>query len=187
MSLDSRIPSRIYPLPTTFNFRLNSEIRFVILESCNGLLLCHCVNNGNMILKDMYCVYNPSINQFKMLPKCHDPNMTRVKPVMKLAFDPRKSTHYKIVLTAFVVDGYQKIETYCSETGSWSVCNDRYPFEKFLCFEWGRYWNRAIHWLDNAKQSVHFKLDIKNEHPVLSNIQLPATVDKKKSLGVQVF
>nr|GEU91435.1 hypothetical protein [Tanacetum cinerariifolium] len=97
VSLDSRIPSGIHPLPFTFNFRLNSHFRFCILEFCNGLLLCKGVNKNNRILEDRR----------------------------------------------------------------------------------GRYWNRAIHWLDDAKPPVNFKLDIKNENPLLSNIQLPAMVDKK--------
>ncbi|GJR79631.1 F-box protein-like protein [Tanacetum coccineum] len=44
VSLDSRILSRIYPMPFKFIFPLNSQIRFNILESCNGLLLCEGVN-----------------------------------------------------------------------------------------------------------------------------------------------
>nr|GEW77883.1 hypothetical protein [Tanacetum cinerariifolium] len=122
-----------------------------------------------------------------MLPKCHDPIMTMVKPVMKLAFDPRNSPLYKIVLTTVVVGGYQKMKTYCSKIGRWNVCTDRYAFKKFLYFEWGIYWNRAIHWLDSAIQPVHFMLDIKNEHLVLSNVQLPSPVDKKEPWECSLF
>lgn len=184
VSLDSRIPSRIYPLPTTFNFRLNSEIRFDILESCNGLLLCEGVNKNNMIVKDMYCIYNPSVNMFKMLPKCHDPSLTSVRPVIKLAFDPRKSPHYKVVLIG-LLDGFNKIEIYSSKTGSWSVY--RLPNKSHIYYMWGIYWNNAIHWLDSENEPIHFKLDIMNEHPIITKIQLPVTMDKKMAWDRKLF
>ncbi|GJY51146.1 F-box protein-like protein isoform X1 [Tanacetum coccineum] len=180
VSLDSRIPSGIYPLPLNFNFRLNSQTRFFIVDSCNGLLLCEGVNQDNMIMTNIRCVYNPSVNLFKMLPKCHDPSLTRVKPFMKIAFDPRKSTHYKVVL---IGDGFNKIEIYSSKAGSWSVC--RIPNISHMYFQLGIYWNNAIHWLDN--EPLHFKLDILNEHPIITKIQLPVTVDKKMPLSRKLF
>ncbi|GJU46395.1 ribonuclease H-like domain, reverse transcriptase, RNA-dependent DNA polymerase [Tanacetum coccineum] len=184
VSLDSRIPSRIYPLPFTFNFRPNLKIRFSILESYNGLLLCECVNKHDRILEDRYYIYNPSVNLFKMLPKCHDPSLTMVRPDMKLAFDPRKSHHYKVVLIG-ILDGFEKIEIYSSETGSWSVC--RIPNKSHIYFQSGIYSNNAIHWLDYENEPLHFKLDILNELPIITKIQLPITMDKKKAWDRKLF
>ncbi|GJU65202.1 F-box protein-like protein isoform X1, partial [Tanacetum coccineum] len=182
VSLDSRILSRIYPIPFKFIFRLNSQIRFNILESCNGLLLCEGVNQDNMIIRDMYCIFNPSVNLFKMLPKRHDPSLTRVKPIIKIAFDPRKSPHYNVI---GILDGFDKIEIYSSKTGSWSVC--RIPNISRIYFQWGINWNNAIHWLDNEKGPLHFKLDILNEHPIITKIQLPVTVDKRMPWDRKLF
>nr|GEZ02869.1 hypothetical protein [Tanacetum cinerariifolium] len=105
VSLDSRIPSGIHPLPLNFNFLLNSQTRFFIVDSCNGLLLCEGVNQDNMIMTNIRCR--------------------------------------------------------------------------------GIYWNNAIHWLDN--EPLHFKLDILNEHPIITKIQLPVTVDKKMPLSRTLF
>nr|GFB32063.1 hypothetical protein [Tanacetum cinerariifolium] len=82
-------------------------ISILLLVSLSEDLNLHlCVNKDNSILKDRYWIYNLSVNQFKMLPKCHDLNLANdpgtsimlvwVKPVMKLAIDPRKSPHTKL-------------------------------------------------------------------------------------------
>nr|GEW74751.1 hypothetical protein [Tanacetum cinerariifolium] len=110
ISFDVRVPSK---KSTVFAF--GSKAPAKILQSCNGLLLCH-------ITPYKFFVYNPCVNLFKMLPQ---PNMAKLKPSssiggIKLVFDPTKSPHYK-------VDGY----------------------------------------------SLHSRLDILVDHPVLTAIKLP--------------
>ncbi|GJR79632.1 hypothetical protein Tco_0150417 [Tanacetum coccineum] len=117
-----------------------------------------------------------------MLPKRHDPSLTRVKPIIKIAFDPRKSPHYNVI---GILDGFDKIEIYSSKTGSWSVC--RIPNISRIYFQWGINWNNAIHWLDNEKGPLHFILDILNEHPIITKIQLPVTVDKRMPWDRKLF
>ncbi|GKB66878.1 hypothetical protein Tco_0928290 [Tanacetum coccineum] len=66
-----------------------------ILQSCNGLLLCS--DSGRLVF---YYVYNPSTNQFKRLPhpNCSLDNSPYYRSVgLRMAFDPTKSPHYKLV------------------------------------------------------------------------------------------
>ncbi|GKC98466.1 granule-bound starch synthase [Tanacetum coccineum] len=86
VSFDPRIPAK-----RSILFRFNLEVRTV--ESCNGLLLCY-IPGPN----DKYCVCNPLINMFKMLPRKHTSYYERNGiDDMKMAFDPNKSHHYKVV------------------------------------------------------------------------------------------
>nr|GEX15556.1 hypothetical protein [Tanacetum cinerariifolium] len=67
-----------------------------ILQSGNGLLLC-----SGSAWPVFYYVYNTSINLFKMLPQpnyyLRDDSCVFSSGVFRLAFDPRKSSHYKVV------------------------------------------------------------------------------------------
>ncbi|GKE97116.1 hypothetical protein Tco_1581971, partial [Tanacetum coccineum] len=143
-----------------------------ILQSCNGLLLCG-------IQPGMLYVCNPTIKMFKMLP-----TNSPVRNV-KIAFDPTKSPHYKVIHVKCVDDGfgfdyYCQIETYSSETGSWSLFGDRFPEHSFTQFKYAIYWNDALHWLITDDDACsHCNLKIVNEHPVLTKTELPRTIDGK--------
>ncbi|GJW93603.1 hypothetical protein Tco_0173275 [Tanacetum coccineum] len=66
-----------------------------ILQSCNGLLLC---GGSGMPIFDY--VYNPSTNQYKKLPypDCSlDNSPYYSSDGLRIAFDPTKSPHYKLV------------------------------------------------------------------------------------------
>ncbi|GKB91214.1 retrovirus-related pol polyprotein from transposon TNT 1-94 [Tanacetum coccineum] len=174
ISFDIRIPSKI---STVFTF--SSKAPAKVLHSCNGLLLCY-------ITPDKFLVYNPCVNLFKMLPQPHMSNLELFSFTggIRLVFDPTKSPHYKVVRAQLVTDdndvsSYILIETYSSEIGNWSVCVDRkFSYQSFRSFENGIYWNGAIHWLGYVfGPSLHFKLDILLDHPVLTTIKLPVTVD----------
>ncbi|GKA85030.1 hypothetical protein Tco_0806684 [Tanacetum coccineum] len=54
--------------------------------------------------------------------------------VFRLAFDPRKSIHYKVVL-AERPSGDTWIHIYSSETRNWSFCRDRFSYFSFDHFE----------------------------------------------------
>nr|GEV27198.1 hypothetical protein [Tanacetum cinerariifolium] len=143
VSLDPRIPAKrsIHPLVC-----LGGRI----VQSCNGFLLCYIdADAGNK-----YYVCNPSISMFKMLPPIHDLSYERNGyQEMNIAFDPIKSPCYKVVHVGRVEDEddendyLTKIQTYSSETGVWSVSDDRFPNPWFDGFGDGIYWNGAIHCL----------------------------------------
>ncbi|GKD09145.1 hypothetical protein Tco_1188830 [Tanacetum coccineum] len=115
-----------------------------ILQSCNGLLLY----SGSAWLV-FYYVYNPSTNLFKRLPQpnyyLRDDSCFFSSGVFRLAFDPRKSIHYKVVQA-----GGESSETwihiYSSETRNWSFCRDQFGYFSFDHFESVIYWNDAFHW-----------------------------------------
>ncbi|GJS43621.1 F-box protein-like protein isoform X1 [Tanacetum coccineum] len=65
ISFDIRVPSKKSSV-----FTFGSKAPAKILQSCNGLLLCH-------IKPYKFFVYNPCVNMFKMLPQ---PHMSKLKP-----------------------------------------------------------------------------------------------------------
>nr|GEX96524.1 hypothetical protein [Tanacetum cinerariifolium] len=171
-SFDIQIPSK---RSTDFTLGSNAPPGFVrILQSCNGLLLC-CIRRP-----DKLYVCNPTIKLLKMLP-----TNSPVRNV-KIAFDPTKSPHYKVIHVKVADDvngigfGYRQIETYSSETGNWSLCGDRFPGHSFTHFHSAIYWNYALHWLISGYyMPSHCKLKIVNEHPVLTKTELPRSFDGK--------
>lgn len=181
---DIRIPANRSPINTSLPFGPDAG-NIEILQSCNGLLLC-------CILPDKFYVYNPSINLSKMLPQpqCYSTNLIGLIGGMKLAFDPIKSPHYKVVCAEDIYDvlgSFIQIQTYSSETGNWSVSGDRFPLQCFTGFYHGIYWNNAIHWLDIVNGGLHFKLDLEHEHPLLTSLQTPGTLDKKLHYDYKLF
>ncbi|GJZ98428.1 hypothetical protein Tco_0670881 [Tanacetum coccineum] len=85
-----------------------------ILQSCNGLLLC-----GGSGLPVFYYVYNPSTNQYKKLsyPDCSLDNSPYYSSAgLRIAFDPTKSLHYKLVDARRIFYDID-IQIYSSETG----------------------------------------------------------------------
>ncbi|GKF52899.1 hypothetical protein Tco_0159809, partial [Tanacetum coccineum] len=73
----------------------------------------------------------------------------------RMAFDPTKSPHYKVIQSVCLDDDdgpdYSiQLHIYSSETSSWSVCSDRFSIMSFEGFNEGVYWNDAIHWLNRV-------------------------------------
>ncbi|GJY07388.1 hypothetical protein Tco_0374442 [Tanacetum coccineum] len=171
-SFDIRIPSK---RSTHFTLGSDAPPGFVhILQSCNGLLLC-CTQRP-----DKLYVCNPTIKMFKMLPT-NSPIWN-----VKIAFDPTKSPHYKVIYAKVVHDddefdfGYSQIETYSSETRNWSLCGDRFPEHSFPQFDHAIYWNDALHWLITVYDVCsHCNLEIVNDHPILTKTELPRTFGGK--------
>lgn len=68
--------------------------------------------------------------------------------------------------------------TDCTDKGS-------FPEHSFVFFQNGVYWNNAIYWLNH--EGKFFKLDIMNEHPVLTTLQTPLTLDRKVHYECRLF
>nr|XP_043625449.1 F-box protein At5g07610-like [Erigeron canadensis] len=149
-----------------------------VLQSCNGLILCGIRTDP----ADKIYVYNPSNNVFKMLPPILNMKYNRQLDKIRLAFDPTKSPHYKVLHAQQI--GYDPIRRrpywfqtriYSSETSCWRSCSIKYPTQWFSGYFYkGVYWNDAIHWLDHWNRVRHFKLDV--EHPPDTTTQIPITL-----------
>ncbi|CAK9182728.1 unnamed protein product [Ilex paraguariensis] len=127
-----------------------------ISQSCNGLLCCFTVQRTNAPCK--YYICNPTTQKITTLP---DPsgrifNYTRG---VQLAFDPSKSSCYKVVCvySAVGLSGHYEIEVYSSETGIWSRSGN--PFRSSVKFKQGVFWNGAINWFSSSDEFLCFNVD----------------------------
>ncbi|XP_009593722.1 F-box protein At5g07610-like [Nicotiana tabacum] len=141
-----------------------------ILQSCNGLLLC-CSFRAHEPNRNYY-IYNPTTQQFITLPKPGGKRqISKVILGMKLAFDPWKSPHYKVVCTrrSEKAPEHYQIEIYSSETMKWRVSGPPFPARYDIGFEYtGVYWNGAIYW-ECGDNSLRFNV----EHEKLEKFPTP--------------
>ncbi|KAJ7970617.1 F-box protein [Quillaja saponaria] len=134
-----------------------------ILQSCNGLLLCSCFQQGNRP-KTNYYIYNPTTKQYYVLPPFGSSNGgRRILFGVSLAFDPFKSPHYKVVClqglgTPGGGDNFQ-FEIYSSDTGTWRVSTSSFSASGNIQFYGGVYWNGSVHWVSTLGKSMYFKID----------------------------
>ncbi|GJZ72159.1 ribonuclease H-like domain-containing protein [Tanacetum coccineum] len=143
-----------------------------ILQSCNGLLLC---GGSGMPVFDY--VYNPSTNQYKKLPysDCSlDNSLYYSSAGLRIAFDPTKSPHYKLVDAGRIFCDID-VHIYSLETGKWSLCSDHFNYFSFDHFDSTIYWNDGLHWLETEnRQLMHYNLNIEDtDHPVITTIPIP--------------
>lgn len=128
-----------------------------ILHSCNGLLIC-CSNYTVEAHNRSYYIYNPTINQYRILPKTSSMFHGAVFGIF-LAFNPSKSVHYKVVLVRSsdtLTQPYQ-IEIYSSETRLWRISSD--PFSTDVNLRNGVFCHNAIHWMSSWGRFLCFDLD----------------------------
>ncbi|MFS8026610.1 putative F-box associated interaction domain-containing protein [Helianthus anomalus] len=146
------------PPPTRlirFSYATNSQRYMAVWQSCNGLLLCN-------DRPDKLYVYNPIINQCKLLPLPHVWVPNRALKAIAIAFDSTISQHYKLVYARqdFTRSGRPvHVEMYSSETGVWRACERTFQLKSFVAFDRNVvYWRGAIHWLSRL-HVYHFSLD----------------------------
>ncbi|XP_010263253.1 PREDICTED: F-box protein At5g07610-like [Nelumbo nucifera] len=127
----------------------SSVLGIEVEHSCNGLFLC---------CKDSYYIYNPAMNQFRLLPPQPSHKMAFS---VSVAFDPRRSAHYKVV---FIIgsessegDGWQ-IEMYSSETRQWRLSGEPFTSDG-MGFGPGVFWNGAMHWICRPDTLLCFDVD----------------------------
>nr|GEZ25351.1 hypothetical protein [Tanacetum cinerariifolium] len=112
-----------------------------ILQSCNGLLLC-----GGSRMPVFDYVYNLSTNQYKKLlyPDYSIDNSPYYGSVgLRIAFDPTKSPHYKLVdagRESYDID----IQIYSSKIGKWSLCMDHFNYFSFDHFDSSNVWSIVL-------------------------------------------
>ncbi|KAK1425337.1 hypothetical protein QVD17_20688 [Tagetes erecta] len=174
VAFDVTIPPNRSPLRTSYT--LNFDRREVhILQSCNGLLFCRMFRPTT---SDEFYVLNPFTNRFKLIPQCPCP----IKSIrFRMAFDPSKSPHYKVVYAARRVGNVHHTSTiqlhiYSSETCKWSECAARFNAKSFENFYDGLYWNDGLHWLEGKRPGdLNYKLDVEDLH--LRSRRIPRTSD----------
>lgn len=132
-----------------------------ILKSCNGFFLC-CSNNRIGEYNRNYYIYNPTTNQYTTLPQTsiRIPNTTFG---VILAFDPSKSSHYKVVFVRSSETSHlYQLEIYSSETQRWSFSNE-IPRANY---SQGVYCCGCIYWMTNSGTLLCFGVDQERFHEI---------------------
>ncbi|GJY25286.1 hypothetical protein Tco_0400012 [Tanacetum coccineum] len=87
-----------------------ADKNLLIIQSCNGLLLCY------MWTTDEFYVYNPCLKMFKVLPDSIKLSFDPYSDIggVKMAFDPTKLPHYKIIQAVWIEEEDGNDEIRCS-------------------------------------------------------------------------
>ncbi|GJW01520.1 hypothetical protein Tco_1556771 [Tanacetum coccineum] len=129
---------------------------------------------------DKFYVYNPSTDLFRLLSSRHVLSLGNAGIAkIKIAFDPRRSTCYKVVSADFIRDDDDDnesgmsalIQTYSSETGVWSVCDSRFPMQSFFRFK-----NPTP---TKGREAASGSTKDIADYPVLTNLQTLGFLDGK--------
>ncbi|CAN6289019.1 unnamed protein product [Urochloa humidicola] len=107
----------------------------VLLDSCNGLLLCRCFvpgpHEGDGVRPFHYAVCNPATEKWVMLPD--GSWLSGEARTACLGFDPAISSHFHVV--EYVLDDEDcvaGVEIYSSKTASWSFKESEWGYHVFL-------------------------------------------------------
>ncbi|CAN6284214.1 unnamed protein product [Urochloa humidicola] len=113
----------IYP---SFSFLPVRSSDVVLLDCCNGLLLCRCLlpnpRDSDGMRPFLYAVCNPATEKWVMLPVGSSGFRTA-----RLGFDPALSSHFHVI--EYVEDEGDYItgvDIYSSKTGSWSSMESKW-------------------------------------------------------------
>ncbi|GJZ77782.1 hypothetical protein Tco_0642454 [Tanacetum coccineum] len=117
----------------------------------------------------------------KILRSCNDCSLDNSpyysSARLRIAFDPTKSSHYKLVDAGRIFYDID-IQIYSSETDKGSLCSDRFNYFNFNHFDSAIYWNDRLHWLETKnRQLMHYSLNIEDlDHPIMTTIPIPQRV-----------
>nr|GEX90062.1 hypothetical protein [Tanacetum cinerariifolium] len=149
--------------------------KLIMLRSCSLAMVCFCVVVRDCLFIITYI--NPSTNQYKKLPYPDlslDNSPYYTSAGLRIAFDPTKSPHYKLVDDGRIFCD-NDIQIYSLETGKWSLCNDHFNYSSFDHIDSAIYWNDGLHWLETKnRQLMHYNLNINDhDHPIITTIPIP--------------
>ncbi|KAL6194537.1 hypothetical protein ACLB2K_035619 [Fragaria x ananassa] len=137
-----------------------------ILQSCNGLFLCVPFSTHRRTYQyyhtvQYYSIYvvNPTTNEFMAVSPPRVGKGT-VFERYALAFDPFKSTHYKVICISTIHkhNWLHQVDVYSSETRSWRLLKTSFASRDIeMQFdgrsrEGGVYCNGAVHWIRDEKE-----------------------------------
>ncbi|KAK1371629.1 F-box domain-containing protein [Heracleum sosnowskyi] len=141
----------------TFTCGCGGLRRIRILDSSNGLLLC-CNSYYAEEEKHKQYIYNPTTNQLlATLPRLTDQNYVCTWS-MTLVFCPSNSPHYKVIACALrrqIKSKSRQFEIYSSETKSWRVAGQPFPYSDGILFMNGVYCNGSVYWLSKLYSDVN--------------------------------
>ncbi|GKA16795.1 hypothetical protein Tco_0696632 [Tanacetum coccineum] len=131
---------------------------------------------GSSLLSTKF-TFGPEVQHVEIFDSCNGPFDPFVKSL--------NTGKYKVMYAELVDGVYVQIHTYSSENGNWSLCGDQFSKNIYLLFSDGVYWNDAIYGITGSDE--FFKLDIMNEHPVLTALPTPLTTDGKVHYRYSLF
>ncbi|KAJ1296572.1 hypothetical protein BS78_01G311600 [Paspalum vaginatum] len=110
----------------------------LLLDSCNGLLLCRCyqpsAHEGDGIRPFHYAVCNPATKKWAMLPPPDGSLDASEVRDARLGFDPTVSSHFHVIEYVEDEDGLLAgVEIYSSKTAAWSFKESEWDDEVALC------------------------------------------------------
>ncbi|KAK6159056.1 hypothetical protein DH2020_006370 [Rehmannia glutinosa] len=134
-----------------------------ILQSCNGLLLIE--SRNSKYGQKYYCVYNPITKKSRIVwIERSDKNKKRYISGVSLAFDPKRSIHYKIVCVMatelFQPDYF--VDVYDSESHEWTSFGTPFPSDINTIFTNAIYWNNRVYWIRPTSKSFYLDLQTGN-------------------------
>ncbi|XP_015891117.3 F-box protein At5g07610 [Ziziphus jujuba] len=165
--------------------------RGFISQSSNGLLLIRTplesYYNRIKNSEKNFFVANPTTKQYAILPRptaCS--GSTKNGFIFNLAFDPSKSTHYKVVCVRNIDHSnqqYYQIEIYSSATRTWKLSGGPLdaPFDIGSSNHGnsgdGVFWNGAVNWISKRHSLLYFNLEEEqlNEMPLPFNPEISNT------------
>ncbi|XP_052196948.1 F-box protein At5g07610-like [Diospyros lotus] len=132
----------------------------IILQSCNGLLLC-CSFPFMAGTRRRYYVVNPTTQQYIELDPPLEDGTSAIFLGVNLAFDPSKSPHYKVVCVQITLRSLYnyRIWIYSSKTRSWRISLESFAAPFDMVFTEGVFWNGAIHWINPYGASLCLDVD----------------------------
>ncbi|KAL2335141.1 hypothetical protein Fmac_016354 [Flemingia macrophylla] len=162
-------PSEAHLSPLTrlnFDFLNAPDMVLNVRQSCNGLLLLERkIITGRQHEKWFVC--NPTTKKFFTFMAASDGSSCF------LAYDPLKSSHFKLVKVLFrrlkrvalaatdhVSYSFKyEVTVFSSELQRWSEVAVRFHTEEMLNNSQGVYCNGAVHWFSNGEKSVYFDVE----------------------------
>lgn len=135
---------------TTFLDDVAEGYTTTLVHSCHGLMLCKHMRPGDTVL---YSVCNFTTQKFALFPQPGNNYYSYDSVLARLAFDPAKSPHYKVI---FVRHMYA-IYILSSETGSFKKIDVAAPNGR--TFPHVALWDGAVHWMNDNKIYFRFEVD----------------------------
>ncbi|OIT33051.1 PREDICTED: F-box protein At5g07610-like [Nicotiana attenuata] len=146
------------------------------LHCCNGLF---CLKLLQLDSDDvLYCVYNPCINQYTNIP-LPDINDEEEIVSMNLAFDPKRSSHYKIICIVGERLGFLRFLTFSTEGNNWKESGQGVRVRGEYYFVKGVFLNGNIYWI--SKHSAFVCFDVDNDSlKIMPSTSVPAGRNGRK-------
>ncbi|XP_026415986.1 F-box protein At5g07610-like [Papaver somniferum] len=163
-----------------------------IVQSCNGLM-CYksgCYDNIPRKVYPTYYVCNPSTRQYRPIVCEFQKYKKGFKDLISvsIAYDPLKSTHYKVVciwlVSRFKDFFHYQVEIYSSETASWKLSGEVFSKPGRYYLGSGVFWNGSLHWAATFEVDRFFYFDVDQE--LRMEMQMPL-YDQELRMEIKYF